>query len=320
MGEFNLFKKLFSIGALSLLLLFSSTAIAASSIGSFIGSISGSVTAPDGTTHQPSGSVSATVDITTDAGGNISATVTGRGACNAGLGVVVDFTAIYDATANTLTGTYTDSGSSIARAITFTNTGGLAWTAAVSGTAPSTAGLLPYDVTMNIELPNTAIHAGTTLPASSSYSGPVAGTLSVSSTVGAPVNQTITLSPVLSGTWTATAVPLVDGSSRITGTVSGTMIAAPVNITVMGQTVPVSLSATFSGSLHTLNGALGFQGYWTDATGTYGGTMSMSIPVNPDGSINTFNVNYSGGFSTTQMGVTVPVTFTATGTIPLTMN
>ena len=315
-----MFKKLFSIGVLSFLLLFSSAAIAASSIGSFIGSISGSVTAPDGTTQQCSGSVSSTVNITTDAGGNISATVTGRTACNTGLGVVIDYTATYNATANTLAGTFTDSGSSTARAMTFTNTGGLTWTAAVSGTTPSSAGLLPYNLTINIELPSTAIHAGTTLPASSNYSGPVSGTLSISSTVGAPVNQTITLSPVLSGTWAATAVPLLDGSARITGTVSGTMIAPAVNITVMGQTVPVSMNATFSGSLHTANGALEFQGNWTDSTGAYGGTMSMSIPVNPDGSVSNFNVNYSGGFSVTQMGMTVPVSFTATGTIPLTVN
>ncbi len=304
-------------------LLLPAYAVAEDLIGSMIGSIYGSVTAPDGSIHQPSGDVDATVDINTADDGTTTATVTGRGACNAGLGVTVNFTATYNSATNTLSGTYTDAGSQTPREIIFSNTGGLNWTANVSGSTPSEEGLLPYDLIMDINLPNSAIYPGSTLPSERTYDGPLSSTIDVSASIIVPglINETVNLSVLISGTWSATSVPQDNGSGSLTGTVNGTLTTPnPTSITVSGTTILLNLQSTFSGTLNSnTDGTIEFQGSWSDVEG-FGGPMDFDIPVGSDGIPTSIDASFDGGFSVdTPMG-TMSVPFNTSGSIPFIMN
>jgi len=314
---------------LSCFLFLSSMAVAAPSTGSFTGSIHGPVTDANGVTQQLNGSVDATVAITTAANGSPAATITGTASSNVGLGVSVSFTATYNPATNALTGTYSDAGSATSNPIVFTFNGvggALSWSATISGTAPSPSGPLPYTgLIIDISLSTNAIYPGATLPAAQTFTGPLAGPpLTVNVPLGAPINQTITIAPVISGSWTATAVPQMNGTVSFTGTVSGSLATtAPTIVTVptLGGpiNIPVSINATFNGNLFTnAAGALEFQGNWVDASGN-GGPMGFTVPINPNGSITSLNFNFTGGFTVSTPIGPFPVPFTASGSIPFTV-
>lgn len=298
-------------------------AIAEDSIGSMIGSLYGPVTASDGKTHQANGAVDATVKIDIADNGAITATVTGSAASNAGLGIAIDFTATYNGATNTLSGTYTDTGTQTPQEIIFSNTGGLNWTANVSGNTPSENGLRPYNMSIDLGLPNAAIYSGTSLPSEKTYDGPISSTIDVSVpiVVGNFVNENVDLSVLISGTWSATSVPLDDGSVSLTGTVSGTLTTPePASVTILGATGLVNLQSTFSGTLNTnTKGSIGFQGSFSDAEG-YGGLLDFDIPIGPNGVPTSFNVSFDGSFVVDTPVGPMPAPFNTSSPVPFVIN
>lgn len=303
-------------------------ATAAPLTGALQGSVSGAVENNSGVMVAPKAAVQATI-FANENNGVITATVAGSAACTEGLGLAINFSAQYDSATQGFTGLYSDTpGKTPDMPITFTNKGGLAWTASVSGKAPSATGERSYALDMDFTVDQQAIFPGAKLPADKVYGGQLNKTQIVQvpvviSQLG--VNQTLSLEVVFEGSWSATAVPNRDGSSTFTGEASGSFSTpqpATLNITTPAGplSIPVSIGGSFGGTLFYLNDtAVAFQGAWAAQGGgdAYGGDMSVTIPLND---VSSFPFSIQGS-AQVQTGVsqlpTVSVPFSASGSFPL---
>lgn len=296
-------------GALSVAL--SGTGSAAQEyLGAMLGSITGSVVTADGKTVTPQCSPS--VDVTvSDADGKIGAVVTGTIVCDAG--VVVNFTANYDAATQALSGTYSDNLGNSGKAIKFTQSGDLTWTASVSGTTSQTSGVKSYSATVTINLPPQALFAG---KYNGKLSGPIQATNPISIPLNIPelgINQTLSFNLIIEGTWEAKLVPSAKGT-EITGKVSGTLkgdqaihILGKVDLskyvpagipgvpTSMDVPIDIDINETFSGTLfgNLASNNLTFKGFATQMGKPV--SFEMAIPLDAGGGIpNRMNFSLGG--------------------------
>ena len=293
------------------------------------GNVTGTVENENGELVPPQAAVSGTV-VATDNNGVITANVSGTASCTGGLGLHFTFEAQYDSNSNSFTGMYSHTpGAAPDRALSFSNDGGFAWTAHLSGEAPSNTGPRSYDLSFQFEIPETAIFQGNEVPAERSYGGTLSTTQSVSIPLSIPqagINQTLDYSVVFDGSWSAVAVPLVDETFTFTGEASGTF-ASTETLTVTGMvpglgalSIPVAISGSFGGSLFMIDeDTVAFQGSWvgSGADQTFGGDTTITIEFQ-DTSAFPFSVS---GSIPVQTGVallpTIEIPFSVSGTFPL---
>ena len=312
-----------------------SQAAADNMVGSMVGSIEGWVTNASGQQVAPQGAVSGDVAVSTDSQGNIVASVTGTASCTGGLGVHIDYSASYNTGTGELTGTYTDPADSTPRTILFTNQGGLQWQASVADSVVVDGQTRPYNITVNLNLPETAVYNGTQFPANNQLSGPMSTSLALNVPVSLPtigINETINTTLTIAGQWVANVVPQADGSAVINGRASGTYSSTPISMTatIMGMQYPISfsLNGTFGGSLFQDNGTLFFAGTYGESVqgGTivdvsYSGDLMIEVPVDTTGTVSRLPFSFSGSpqVSISSLGsFTVPITIS--GEFPFSMD
>ncbi len=316
-----------------------SQAAAADMVGSMVGTVTGTVADATG---QPvtidQGAVSGDVDVAIDAQSNIVATVTGTASCIGAVGVHINYTVSYNTVTGALSGTYTDPADATPRTIEFTNLGGLQWQGAVADSVEVDGEARPYNITINLELPETALYNGSQFPADNpQLSGPLSTDLALSVPVSLPqfgINQTISTTITVDGQWVANMVPQANGGIAITGSASGTYSSPTISLTatVMGFQVPISftLNGNFGGSLfQDSNGVLFFAGTYGEslqgATGgvtvDYSGDLMIEVPMAAGGVSSELPFSFSGSpqVSVSSFGnFTVPIT--VSGNFPFSMN
>lgn len=308
------------------ILAFPGNALATDMTGMMAGNITGWVTDTNGNQVTPQAAVYADVAVSIDADGNIVATVTGSGSCTGGLGVHIDYTLSYNMTTGDLSGTYTTPATPTPQDIVFTSQGGLSWLANFQGNVVADGQTRPYSIDVALELPSTALFSGTQAPTGSRLSGPLSATVDLSAPISVPVfgiNQTITTTMTMAGTWNANVVPLADGSSKLTGSISGTFSSAPVTISTLYGDIPINIAGNWGGSLFSDDMQnLRFAGTYasTDSTVSYSGDMTLSVPFNADGSISQLPFTFSGSPTVTVMGQSFTLPLSISGTIPFQMN
>lgn len=314
-------------------------------IGSMVGSVSGSVTNATGQLVSiDQGAVSGDVEVSVDAQGNIVATVTGTASCTGEVGVHINYTVSYNTVTGALSGTYTDPANTAPRSIQFTNQGGLQWQAAVAGSVVVDGQTRPYEITINLELPETALYGGSQFPADHpQLSGPLSSNLVLNVPVDLPqfgISETISTTIAVAGQWVANVVPRANGGATITGSASGTYssptISLTASVTYLGipLSVPISfsLNGNFGGSLfQDNNGVLFFAGTYGESVQnsnglvsysvSYNGDLLIEVPVDSAGSISQLPFSFSGSplVSVSSFGsFTVPIT--VSGIFPFSMN
>ncbi len=318
---------------------FASSAAASTMVGSMVGNVGGWVTDADGQQVSPQTAVSGDVAVNIDAQGNIVATVTGTASCTGGLNVHVNYSASYNVSTGALSGTYTDPANATQRSIEFTNQGGLRWQGAIADSVVVDGQTRPYNITINLELPETALYSGNQFPDGKQLSGPLSSVLPLNVPVNLPqfgIDQTISTTITVAGQWVASLVPQTNGSTVINGHASGTYSSSPISLTAtvnyMGVpvTVPISfsLNGNFGGSLFQDNGAMFFAGTYGESmpgeggvTVAYKGDLLINVPVNAAGAISElpFSFNSSPVVSVSSFGsFTVPIT--VSGIFPFSMN
>jgi len=316
---------------------FAPSAAADTMVGSMVGSVGGWVTDADG--HQqvsPQTTVSGDVAVSIDAQGAITATVTGTASCTGALNVHVNYSASYNTSTGALSGYYTDPANATHRSIEFTNQGGLRWQSSIVDSVVVNGQTRPYNITINLELPETALYGGSQFPADHpKLSGPLSSNLPLSVLVSLPdfgISQTISTTIAVAGQWAANVVPLANGGATITGRASGTYSSPTISLmaSVMGIPVPISfsLNGNFGGSLFQDNGGMFFAGTYGESmqgvggvTVVYSGDLLIEVPVNSAGSISQlpFSFNGSPQVSVSNFGsFTVPIA--VSGIFPFSMN
>jgi hypothetical protein len=296
--------------------------------GALQGSVSGTVQDDNGAMVAPQAAVQATI-FANDNNGNITATIEGSAACTGGLGLAISFTAQYDAATQGFTGMYSDTpGKAPDTPISFTNTGGLAWTAAVSGNAPSATGERAYDLEMAFIVDQEAIFPGPKLPADKRFGGQLNQTQVVQVPVSIPalqLDETLSVEVVFQGSWNAVAVPNKDGSSTFTGEASGSFSspqASVLNVNTPNgpMSIPVSVGGSFGGTLFYLSESeVAFQGAWVADGGgqAFGGDISVNIPLSDISSF-PFSIDGVMEISTgVEQMPSVSIPFSSSGAFPL---
>ncbi len=287
-------------------------------MGAMLGQISAQVVDADGKTVTPQCSSSVDVNVSVNDANGIGATATGTVVCDSG--VVVKFTANYDAATQALSGSYSDNVGNANQTIKFTNNGGLTWQGVVSGTASKSGGVRSYSATIVITLPPQALYAGK-YAAGGKLGGPIQATNPISIPLNIPelgINQTVSLNVIVEGAWTAKVVPTAGGGAEITGEVSGTIkgdqtihLAGKVDISKyvpagipgmpssMDVPIDIDINETFSGALfgNIASNNLKFKGYATQQGKPV--SFEMAIPLDANGNPPT-QMNFS-------LGGTMPV-------------
>jgi len=326
-----------------------SQAAADNLVGSMVGSVSGSVTNAAGQLVPiEQSAVSGDVAVSTDSQGNIVATVTGTASCTGEVGVHVNYTVSYNTGTGALSGYYTDPADSTTHhTIEFTNLGGLQWQAAIADSVVVDGASRPYNITINLELPATAVYSGSQFPADRQLSGPLSTTLTVvSEPIVMPlfgINQTISIPITVAGQWVANVVPQADGSVVINGSASGTYTSStiPLSASVTYGGGPISIDISFSlggefgGSLfQDSSGALFFAGtygesiqnlssnYGISYSVSYNGDMMIEVPVDAStGVASQLPFSFTGAPLITVSGFgSFSVPITVSGTFPFSMN
>lgn len=298
-------------------------------VAALTGSVSGLVENSNGEMVVPQAAVQATI-VAIDSGGVVTADVSGTASCTGGLGLHFAFEAQYNTNDNTFVGMYSDiPGAAPNKALTFTNDGGYSWTALLSGMAPSDTGLRAYDLSFNFQVPETAVFSGNALPADLVYAGSLESTQTVSvplviSPVG--INQNLEFSVDFTGSWSATAVPLEDGSSVFTGQASGSFassntVTVEATVPLVGiVSIPVAIEGSFGGSLFLIDeNTVSFQGSWvgSGADHTFGGDISIDIEFQDTSSF-PFSVSGTIPIATgIALLPTVEIPFSVSGHFPL---
>jgi len=254
------------------------------------GTLTGMVEDEDGNMVPPQAAISATVTAQ-EVDGAITAQIDATGSCTGGLGLHLSLSAQYDVAANSFTGMYSDiPGAAPYKAIKFVNNGGLSWQANLSGSAPSDSGARAYDLTYAFDVPESAVIAAAEFPAESSYGGSLNNSPSVSIPLNIPeagINQNLDIDMDFTGSWSANAVPQLDGSAIFTGSASGSFVStnSPTisgTVPVVGAfSLPVSVDGSFGGTMFLVDeSTVSFQGSWVANGGdqTFGGDISITIP------------------------------------------
>lgn len=265
-------------------------------VAGMVGSLTGALTDSSGAKISITGKPAVDVSISVDASGKVSADITGSMGAN---GVYLNFSATYDAATNNLTGTYTDGHNATPKSIVFTSTGNLKWRAMLSGTLPDGK---TYTVVGDIEIPAGAIKAGAQHPTGQRLAGPITHTEPLSIPINIPqlgINETLTTTVIVDGSWSATPIVQNDGTVTITGDASGEFrFSPPISKTFNASVTPypgytisvpipinIDVSGAFGGTLSgsPTSGNLKFIGNWSQnsAAGKAGGALDIEVPIDP---------------------------------------
>lgn len=295
------------------------------------GSLTGTVQNSDGVLASPISAVHARI-LANDNNGVITATLEGVAANTGALGLAIEFTAQFDAATQAFTGLYSDTPGQVPDIpLQFSNIGGLSWSAAISGNAPSASGERAYNLNLNLFIEPSAIYPNADLPADRVFSGILDRQQNFQLPVNLPAlqsNQTLALEMKFAGDWQATTFTDASGSSRFTGFATGTFTtlqASPLTIVPAGgsMTVPVVIGGSFSGALFSVSDTeLAFKGAWVSNNSgqSLGGDISISVPLQ-DVSRFPFTMNGTAQISTGATQIpTVSLPFSASGEFPLTLN
>ena len=300
-------------------------------VAAFTGGITGLVEADDGEMVPPQAAVQATI-VVVDSNGVVTADVSGTASCTGGLGLHFTFEAQYNANENTFVGMYSDiPGLAPNQALTFVNNEGYSWSALLSGVASSDSGPRAYDLSFNIQIPETAVFSGKTLPPDMVYGGSLEDTQSISIPLAIPlagINQNLEFSVDFTGSWDATAVPLEDGSSVFTGQASGSFVSSntvtvEASIPQIGvRSIPVTIDGSFGGNLFLIDeDTVSFQGSWVanGADQTFGGDINIDIEFQDTSSF-PFSVSGTIPIATGIAQLpTIEIPFAVSGQFPLSM-
>ncbi|MFN3164642.1 MAG: hypothetical protein ACE37N_14490 [Pseudohongiellaceae bacterium] len=295
------------------------------------GSVTGLVENDNGEMVAPQAAVSATV-IATDNNGVITADISGTASCTGGLGLHFNFEAQYNASENSFSGMYSDvPGSAPDQELLFSSDGGNMWTAQLSGDAPSDSGSRSYDLQFQFEVPEAAIFQGNSIPEERSYGGVLSAVQSVSVPVNVPqagISQTLDFNVEFTGSWSAVAVPQLDGSSVFTGEASGSFASSnteEVSVSLPDTdafSIPVQVGGSFGGSLFLIDeDTVSFQGAWvaSGSAQSFGGDMSIDIEFSDTSSF-PFTID---GVIPVETGLeqlpTVNIPFSTSGSFPLSL-
>lgn len=275
-----------------------SPAAASEMVGSMVGDIEGWVTNAAGEQVAPQGAVFGDVAVSIDDQGGIVATVTGTASCTGALGVHIDYVVAYNAATGDLSGYYTDPANAAQRPIQLSlrEAGRLRWRGTIADSVVVDGQTRPYEIKIDLELPETALYNGSQLPAGFRLSGPLSTTMTVTGQVYLPefgISETISTTVAVAGQWVASLVP-EEGGTAVTGHASGTYTSGPISLSASGSfmdipwSVPVSftLNGQFGGTLfEDANGVLFFAGTYGESMQNYAGTGAIAIP---------YSVRYTG--------------------------
>lgn len=253
------------------------------------GSLSGTVENSGGGMVAPSGAVYATISANDNAG-SLSATLEGSAATTGALGLGLQFTAQYDPATGDFTGLYSDTpGVTPSLPLRLRNTGGLGWSASLSGTAPSSSGERRYALELQLQADSAALFAQASLPAANTFSGTLQRQVNLSLAVNQPALQAVQSLPLemqFEGRWSASLVPDSAGGTRLSGQASGsfrTLQSAPLNVVPSSGalSVPVAIGGNFQGSLFAVSPTeFAFKGAWVSQNNpALGGDISISVPM-----------------------------------------
>ena len=322
-------KMVTKIGLVCALLLPGLAAAQGQLVAAVTGTVSGLVEDKNGDMVPPQAAVQATVSADTS-GDSVVATVTGTASCTGGLGLHFTFEAQYNTADNSFVGMYSDiPGSAPNKALSLVNNGGYSWTASLNGNAPSDTGTRAYDLSFSFEIPDTAAFSGNALPDDLTYSGLLNTTKQVIVPLVIPqanINQNLVFDLVFTGDWSATSVPLVDGTAVFTGSATGSFMSSNteiVTVTAPGLgtlNIPVQVSGSFGGSLFSVDkDTVSFQGSWigSGVNQTFGGDIKIDIEFQD---ISSFPFSVSGVIPVDTgyplLGV-IHIPFAVTGNFPL---
>lgn len=294
-----------------------SPAAASEMVGSVVGEIEGWVTNAAGEQVVPQGAVSGDVAVSISPEGVIVATVTGTASCTGGLGVHIDYVVAYDTATGDLSGYYTDPANATQRPIQLSlrEAGRLRWRGTIADSVVVDGQTRPYEIRIDLELPETALYNGSQFPAGFQLSGPLSTTMTVTGQVTVQefgISETINTTVDVTGQWVASLVP-DDGGTAITGHASGTYTSPTITLSASGsfmgipwsEQVSFTLNGQFGGSLfQDAGGVLFFAGTYGESmqnyTGTipysvsYTGDMLIEVPVDAAGAISPLPCSFSG--------------------------
>ena len=302
-------------------------------IGGMVGTVTGLVENESGDFVEPQTALDAVVDINSAGGGDLTAVVDGVASCTGGLGMQVTFHVTFGYSDMTLSGFYTDipNGKTLDKPILFEHTGGLNWTANITGSAPSATGKRAYDLNINITLPKEAIFPGEQYPDTRSYSGDLSQVVTVDVPIEIPVlsvNEVVSVDVALNGRWSAKTVPTSSSTPDINGTFNGSIegvepLSLTLNVPVIGEeTLSLNIAGTFGGSLFVTSPTeLTFFGSWAASAGEdgFGGDMNITVPLEKLSELTSMPFELNGNFSVDPdiPGVSpIPVAFGVTGNFP----
>ena len=306
-------------------------------IGAMIGDVTGLVEDDSGNMVAPEAAIDASVDINALGGGDLTAVIDGVAACTGGLGMQITFHAVFDYQSYSLSGHYTDipNGKTLDKPILFEHTGGLNWTASVSGEAPSSSGPRAYDLQINVTLPKEAIFPGEQYPNTRSFNGDLNQTITINVPLEIPalsVSENLSVDVLLSGRWSVKTVPTSSATPDINGNVMGSIaglapILLTVNVPILGEeTLSLDVAGTFGGSLFVTSPTeLTFAGSWAASAGEdgFGGDMNITVPIDDLKNLTEMPFEFSGNFSVDPdiPGVSpIPVAFEAIGAFPFSLD
>lgn len=304
-------------------------------IAPVLGTLTGTVEDDQGNMVPPQAAISATVEAQQE-GSDIIAMVSGTASCTGGLGLHITFEATYDLQSNSFTGMYSDvPGGPLNTPITFVNNGGLSYSAIMQGDAPSPTGSRAYDLSYDFEVPQEAIFEAQTMPDEITFSGNLLSDVTVPVSISVPeinLDESFEVDLRFEGSWSAVAIPQLDGNAVLTGSASGTFsqqntISITVTLPVVGSiTVPVDIQGSFGGSLFLIDATnVAFQGSWAVSTGgefnqDFGGDLEITVNTE-DTSVFPYRATGSLPISTGIEGQPeVTVEFLAEGMFPLDLN
>lgn len=272
-------------------------------------SISGSMTDSTGkvTALTPSNTgIAGDLSFVYNDAGDLIARVSGTVASN---GMSFSYSTDYDVSTGNLSGYYADNRDKVPHSITFTNKGGLQWSARIQGTGHGSDGkAMPYDISFDIVLPQQAVTMGSQFPPGGRFDLDLGQTMPISIPISIPalgISQNISSNVISEGRMIVSVVPSSTGAT-LTGSVEGAFRMDPevvvsgqytVPQVVPGYTIPpvnysVSVDATgrFSGVLtgNTAQNNLKFVGNWSSVSSngaTGGGTLEMAIPLSASGQV-----------------------------------
>lgn len=259
--------------------------------GATTGTVTGLVESSNGAMVAPQAAVQATIFAKEYADGRITASFAGTAACTGDLGIAFEFIGEYDMATESFVGKYSDKPGQLPdKDIKFNNTGGLNWSASISGRAPSPGGLRAYELEVAVSVPPSAMFISDKVPADYVYGGNLNRTELVQVPVNIPLlglSQTLSMEIDLVGQWSAVAIPLPGGGQKFAGQASGNFkTREPKSLTfavpMLGQqTVTVDFEGHFSGTLfYVSDNEVAFKGSWVtqSADQDFGGDINISIP------------------------------------------